>query len=176
MRASKGKVLEPVSLIEFIRWAEAHDITRDELARAVHTAAGEQADRVSTGTLAGQLQYLIDTLPAYVSELRAVLKKVVYDRSHTTGNVHLDTLTEGQIRSAALAWIMCGEGAEQSPERSIPASTFLEDLADIRQCQSCLFPGGTEPHTCPYAVEMDDHPDRLCNCCDHCKEECSGSR
>lgn len=36
---------------------------------------------------------------------------------------------------------------------------------------------GTKPgepdHTCPYAEEINDDHETLCNCCDRCQQECS---
>ena len=32
---------------------------------------------------------------------------------------------------------------------------------------------GEEPHSCPYAEEInDDHDPEYCNCCEECQQEC----
>lgn len=31
----------------------------------------------------------------------------------------------------------------------------------------------TEPHTCPFAEEINDDYDSLCTCCDECAHECA---
>lgn len=30
----------------------------------------------------------------------------------------------------------------------------------------------TEPHTCPYSVEINDNTTTLCTCCEACQREC----
>jgi hypothetical protein len=31
----------------------------------------------------------------------------------------------------------------------------------------------SEPHTCPYAADVHDDEETLCNCCDECTQECA---
>lgn len=31
----------------------------------------------------------------------------------------------------------------------------------------------TEPHTCPYAKEINDNHEEFCTCCDDCTHECA---
>jgi len=40
-------------------------------------------------------------------------------------------------------------------------------------CQSCHEAPATEQHTCPYAAELGDDHETLCNCCDDCAHQCA---
>lgn len=31
----------------------------------------------------------------------------------------------------------------------------------------------TEPHTCPFAVDINDDRDTLCRCCENCQDDCA---
>jgi hypothetical protein len=43
-------------------------------------------------------------------------------------------------------------------------------------CQKCQTKDGTfEPHTCPYAEEINHDLESECNCCDDCSYECQMS-
>lgn len=39
-------------------------------------------------------------------------------------------------------------------------------------CQRCQQDEAREPHTCPFAVEINDD-ETLCNCCVDCEHECA---
>lgn len=41
------------------------------------------------------------------------------------------------------------------------------------KCQGCGINSATEPHTCPYSVEINDDDKTLCTCCDDCCHECA---
>ena len=41
------------------------------------------------------------------------------------------------------------------------------------KCQTCGENEAQEPHTCPYAEEIYNDSETLCNCCDECSHECA---
>ena len=49
-------------------------------------------------------------------------------------------------------------------------------MADV--CGRALVDGGCQnetedPHTCPFAVEINDDEETLCTCCDECTQGCA---
>jgi hypothetical protein len=40
-------------------------------------------------------------------------------------------------------------------------------------CQKCGDVSTKELHTCPYACEINDDYDNICNCCSSCEHECA---
>ena len=60
---------------------------------------------------------------------------------------------------------MANEIKPDEPRPSEPASPAAN------QCQGCTNPA-TEPHTCPYAEEINGN-DRLCTCCAECTHQCA---
>jgi len=47
-------------------------------------------------------------------------------------------------------------------------------IVDNDKCSSSHNCGkeATEDHTCPYAEEINDDNETLCNCCEDCTQEC----
>lgn len=50
---------------------------------------------------------------------------------------------------------------------------FANHTADSETCQRCRKEPATEPHTCPFAEDIHDDSETLCNCCDDCAHECA---
>lgn len=44
---------------------------------------------------------------------------------------------------------------------------------DNFKCCRCESSEGTEDHTCPYAEEINDDHESLCNCCADCTSQCA---
>lgn len=40
-------------------------------------------------------------------------------------------------------------------------------------CPSCKKNPATEPHKCPYRVEINDDEEFTCTCCEDCEYECA---
>lgn len=45
--------------------------------------------------------------------------------------------------------------------------------ADSFKCERCECMDGTDEHTCPYACEIGDDHETLCNCCAECTSQCA---
>ena len=50
------------------------------------------------------------------------------------------------------------------------AAEFIEA---VEKCESCGKNDATEPHTCPYAEEINNNSETLCNCCQDCVNQCA---
>jgi hypothetical protein len=51
-----------------------------------------------------------------------------------------------------------------------------EKTSEVEQselCCSCKKNKATEPHTCPYQVDIYGDVETICNCCEDCTAECS---
>ncbi len=46
-----------------------------------------------------------------------------------------------------------------------------KDGKEQLKCQGCGGKG-EEIHSCPYAEEINDNFQKICNCCDACRHEC----
>lgn len=46
---------------------------------------------------------------------------------------------------------------------------------EVEKCQQCKERPAEPEHSCPYAEEISDDYETLCNCCDECRSECSMS-
>ena len=42
-----------------------------------------------------------------------------------------------------------------------------------KKCPSCGKREATEPHTCPFQVEINGDEETLCECCSECEGECA---
>lgn len=43
----------------------------------------------------------------------------------------------------------------------------------MKPCDHCKKNPAEEPHTCPYAEDVNDDHETLCDCCDECREQCA---
>ena len=43
-------------------------------------------------------------------------------------------------------------------------------------CPRCQTNDAAESHTCPFAVEIHDDSESLCNCCIECERDCADNR
>lgn len=48
----------------------------------------------------------------------------------------------------------------------------LTELDQDDKCQSCQNEEALELHTCPYAEEINNDSENLCNCCSNCINQC----
>lgn len=51
---------------------------------------------------------------------------------------------------------------------AIQPDVITEDML----CDRCQEHMQQSPHTCPFAVEIDDDNESLCTCCEECEENC----
>ncbi len=58
---------------------------------------------------------------------------------------------------------------ELTTEAAIVGNTVL---ADVAKCSRCNTNAASEEHTCPYAEEINNDSESLCDCCDACRHEC----
>jgi len=51
----------------------------------------------------------------------------------------------------------------------------MDEETTEEKCPSSFNCGNaaTEPHTCPFAEEINDDSETLCTCCDDCTQECA---
>tara|TARA_R110000823_G_scaffold309869_1_gene434408 strand:- start:7659 stop:7856 length:198 start_codon:yes stop_codon:yes gene_type:complete len=49
---------------------------------------------------------------------------------------------------------------------------FIADVNGSGKCSMCEINEAQSKHTCPYAEDINDDSDSLCNCCSNCKHEC----
>jgi hypothetical protein len=47
------------------------------------------------------------------------------------------------------------------------------ERTETEKCDKCKANDALDPHTCPYAEEINDDSRTLCNCCDDCTSECA---
>lgn len=45
-------------------------------------------------------------------------------------------------------------------------------LVEVPKCSRCNKNEAQEEHACPYAEEINDDAESLCECCDECRHEC----
>jgi len=45
-------------------------------------------------------------------------------------------------------------------------------LTEIQKCSRCNNSAANNKHICPYAEEINNDSETLCNCCDSCTHEC----
>ncbi len=48
----------------------------------------------------------------------------------------------------------------------------LDDVSSSGKCSRCEVNDAQSEHTCPYAEEINDDSDSLCDCCSDCEHEC----
>jgi hypothetical protein len=58
---------------------------------------------------------------------------------------------------------------EETTEPKTDANTVL---AEVLKCSRCNSNAATDEHTCPYAEEINNDSESLCDCCDICTHEC----
>ena len=49
---------------------------------------------------------------------------------------------------------------------------FIADVSSSDKCSRCEVNDAQSEHTCPYAEEINDDSDSLCDCCSDCEHEC----
>jgi len=92
----------------------------------------------------------------------------------TTEEVYFES---AQIRDAGTfeglnsAWVEYDEYHNFINNREYPIAAEFIDLEE--KCQCCGKNDAEEPHTCPYAEEINNNSETLCNCCPDCMYECS---
>lgn len=47
----------------------------------------------------------------------------------------------------------------------------FKDILTYGRCGHCDNPGKPE-HQCPYAIDIFNNPEKMCNCCDDCTQAC----
>lgn len=52
-------------------------------------------------------------------------------------------------------------------------NSIKPDVMGSIKCQHCNKNEATEEHTCPYAEEINNDSESMCNCCDECCHECA---
>lgn len=57
--------------------------------------------------------------------------------------------------------------------RKIYEETKKEIMKMIGKCIKCEDNDGTPKHTCPYASDVNNDNESLCNCCDACTHQCA---
>lgn len=50
---------------------------------------------------------------------------------------------------------------------------MIDDNNTPDKCDMCFKNRVSEPHECPYFLEIDNDKDFQCTCCDECTEECA---
>jgi hypothetical protein len=48
----------------------------------------------------------------------------------------------------------------------------LTDVSSSYKCSRCEINDAQSEHTCPYAEEINNDSDNLCDCCSDCEHEC----
>ena len=48
----------------------------------------------------------------------------------------------------------------------------MDKETDKEMCERCGKNPATELHTCPFAEEINDDHESLCDCCEECEQEC----
>ena len=46
-------------------------------------------------------------------------------------------------------------------------------MCETEKCENCENYPAAEPHTCPYAEEINIDKTTLCNCCKNCESNCA---
>lgn len=46
------------------------------------------------------------------------------------------------------------------------------DQEKYGKCQQCKKRPGRHLHHCPFECEVHDNPNKMCNCCDYCEQDC----
>ena len=49
---------------------------------------------------------------------------------------------------------------------------LIADVSSSGKCSRCEVNDAQSEHTCPYAEEINDDGDSLCDCCSDCEHEC----
>jgi hypothetical protein len=49
---------------------------------------------------------------------------------------------------------------------------FIADVSSSGKCSRCEVNDAQSEHTCPYAEEINNDSDSLCDCCSDCEHEC----
>ena len=68
-------------------------------------------------------------------------------------------------------WETCPENYKTRIEAIIKQLTLI-DVSDNDKCSICKINDAKSEHTCPYAEDINDDSDSLCNCCSNCEHEC----
>lgn len=53
-----------------------------------------------------------------------------------------------------------------------PVTDTFNTLNSFFKCENCKKNPATEPHTCPYAEDINDDHTTLCTCCRECENNC----
>ena len=75
------------------------------------------------------------------------------------------------ILDNVMYWETCPENYKARIEAIIKQLTLI-DVSDNDKCSICKINEAQSKHTCPYAEDINDDSDSLCNCCSNCKHEC----
>ena len=75
------------------------------------------------------------------------------------------------ILDNVMYWETCPEDYKVRVE-AIIKQLILIDVSDNDKCSMCEINEAQSKHTCPYAEDINDDSDSLCNCCSNCEHEC----
>ena len=83
----------------------------------------------------------------------------------------LDNVMSMWAKQLLRPWETCPEDYKVRVE-AIIKQLILIDVSDNDKCSICKINEAQSKHTCPYAEDINDDSDSLCNCCSNCKHEC----
>ena len=82
---------------------------------------------------------------------------------------------QGCVSHHELDWFVKSVGEYLNLDQAVTQEE-LQALLDVPMpeafCENCKKNPATEPHTCPYAEDINDDHTTLCTCCEECEHEC----
>ena len=60
----------------------------------------------------------------------------------------------------------------QTTKEAQNGNDFIADVSSSGKCSSCEVNDAQSEHTCPYAEQINNDSDSLCDCCSDCEHDC----
>ena len=73
---------------------------------------------------------------------------------------------------SSIAMLSSGDPKQDEAEAAAMVEGLNQFLNPSKKCDKCNSKDAEQEHTCPYAEEINDDHETMCNCCSDCAHEC----